>query len=960
MDFQSELSKCIQGEVFFDLLSRHLYSTDASIYRIAPLGVILPRTRDDILQAIRVCGERGVSLTARGGGTSLAGQAVGSGMQIDFSRYLNRILELNVEERWVRIEPGAVLDNLNAALAPHQLRFGADVATSSRATLGGMIANNSSGAHSLVHGMTADHVLELKVALSDGTITELHPMTGQALQEKRILERLEGRLYRELPALAETHADAIGTRFPHIQRRVSGYNLNAFSNTDTPVDLTRIIAGSEGTLALILEAKLHLVQTPVAKGLLVVEFPDVLSAASAVPRILEYGPTAIELVDKLILDQTRGSASFARARGLLRGDPGAVLLVEHWGSERREVEETILSLAETLKRLAIGVACTPIVDPADQARIWELRKAGVGLLMAVKGDAKPYAFVEDVAVNPADLDSFLRRFQQIVSAHGTYASWYGHASVGCLHVRPLLNLKTVAGRQSLRSMLDQISDLALEMHGSLSGEHGDGILRGGYLEKMFGPELYQAFRQVKHLFDPTGIFNPNRIVDTPDTLSHLRVLPSVNEIPEINTRLDYSSDGGFYRSIEVCSGVGHCRKTLSGSMCPSFMATQSEGLSTRGRSNALIAALEGRLPDGLANQQLYEILDLCLGCKACKHECPSFVDMTKHKQEALFQRHQLRGIPLRDWLVGHIDQFLPSGGALAWITNRLTQFRATRWLAEKLLGFDRRRTLPAFTGMSFRQHFSRRAPHPCTPSRGEVALFVDCWLNHCQPEIGMASVEILEAAGYAVRLMKTRCCGRPALSKGLLDRAAQLAEDNTSVLYQHLKAGQAIVVIEPSCLSTLRDDYLYLLSGATREKAREIAARSQLIDEFLAGIPEDAWQTLSLQSFSDRVLVHGHCHQKALGGMSALEGMLQRIPDVDMKVLETSCCGMAGAFGYEVGHYEMSRACVERLLAPAIREAPPSTVVLAPGFSCRQQIAHFTGCHALHPVELLARLVRGR
>jgi FAD/FMN-containing dehydrogenase/Fe-S oxidoreductase len=944
--------------VFFDLLNRHLYSTDASIYRIAPLGVILPKTQDDVLQVIRVCGERGVSVTARGGGTSLAGQAVGSGVQIDFSRYLNRILEVNLDQRFVRVEPGAVLDNLNDALAPYNMRFGADVATSSRATLGGMIANNSSGAHSLVHGMTADHVLELKVALSDGTVTELRPFSGRALQEKRFLQRLEGRLYRELPALAEAHAQAIQTRFPHIQRRVSGYNLNAFSNADTPIDLTRIIAGSEGTLALILEAKLNLVPAPAAKGLLVVEFPDVLSAASAVPRILEYGPTAIELIDKLILDQTRGSANFARARGLLRGEPGAVLLVERWGSEAKEVEEMILSLAERLKRLAIGIARTPILDPTDQARIWELRKAGVGLLMAVKGDAKPYAFVEDVAVSPAHLDSYLRRFQQIVSEHRTHASWYGHAGVGCLHVRPLLNLKTIEGRQSLRSILDQVSDLALEMHGSLSGEHGDGIVRGGYLEKMFGPELYQAFRQVKNLFDPAGIFNPNRIVDTPDTLSSLKILPSVSEIPEINTRLDYSSDGGFYRSLEMCSGVGHCRKTLSGSMCPSFMATQSEGLSTRGRSNGLIAALEGRLPEGLANQQLYEILDLCLGCKACKNECPSFVDMTKHKQELLFQRHRLRGAPMRDLLVGHVDTLLPAGGALAWIANRLSRFRTTRWLAEKLLGFDRRRVIPAFSPISFRRRFSRRAPNPRTPSRGEVALFVDCWLNHCQPEVGMASVELLEAAGFAVRLTETRCCGRPALSKGLLDRAARLAEYNTAVLYQHLKAGRAIVVVEPSCLSTMRDDYLYLLSGATREKAREIASRSQLIDEFLADIAEDAWQAMSLRSFPDRVLLHGHCHQKALGAMKSLEGVLQRIPGVDVTLLETSCCGMAGAFGYEVGHYEVSRACVERLLAPAIREAPPSTVVLAPGFSCRQQIAHFTGRQALHPVELLARLAR--
>jgi FAD/FMN-containing dehydrogenase/Fe-S oxidoreductase len=953
LDLEFELRRRLQGEVLFDDLSRELYSTDASIYRMLPQGVILPETAQDVLRAIEICSDAETSLVARGAGTSLAGQSVGPGVQVDFSRHMNRIVEINAEQRWVRVEPGVVLDTLNAALAPHRLRFGADVATSSRATLGGMIANNSSGARSLVYGMTADHVLELQVALSDGTVATLAALEGQALQEKRCAQTLEGKLYRELPALAEAHAQQIREKFPRVQRRVTGYNLNAFVQTP-PVDLTRMLAGSEGTLGLIVEAKLALVPAPASKSLLLVDFDDLTAAASAVPVILQYGPTAVELIDRFIVAQTRDIPAFSRARSFFSGESASVLLIEYWGDSPQDVADKTAFLADTLAKLKIGISRTPVLAAADQRYIWELRKAGVGLLMAVKGDAKPYAFVEDVAVSPENLGPYITRFQQIVAAHGTSAGWYGHASVGCLHIRPLIDLKTAEGRTKLRSIMDQVSDLVLEMKGALSGEHGDGIIRGHYLEKMFGSDIYGAFREVKQLFDPKAVFNPNKIVDTPDILDNLRILPSPNDIDVVNTKLDYASEGGFYRAVEMCSGVGHCRKTGTGLMCPSFMATGLEHFSTRGRANVLRAALEGRLPRQLANDDLYQVLDSCLGCKGCKNECPSSVDMTKYKQEVLFQRSKKRGLRLRDWLVGHIDQFMPSR-TVAAIVNALGRFPPLRWFAEGLLGFDRRRRIPAFVYTSFRRRF-RALPRQSTEARGEVALFVDCWLDHCQPEVGTAAVRLLRTAGYRVQIANNRCCGRPALSKGLLDRAEQLARANTALLYEHVRAKHAIVVIEPSCLSTLRDDYLYLLTGSAREKAREVASATWLIEEFLAAMPQTVWDQMPLTFFPGQVIAHAHCHQKALGAAHALESALRHIPGIDLTMLDTSCCGMAGAFGYEVEHFELSRACIERALLPALQRASAGTVVVAPGFSCRQQITHFTGQKPLHPVELLAKM----
>jgi Fe-S oxidoreductase/FAD/FMN-containing dehydrogenase len=867
------------------------------------------------------------------------------------------VIEIDAQQRWVRVEPGVVLDNLNAPLAPLGLQFGADVATASRATIGGMINNNSSGARSIVHGMTGDHVLELLVVLSDGSVCRFCPIEGSGLIEKRALASLEGALYREVPALAQQMAQEIKARFPAVGRRVSGYNLDAYLDASAPVDLSRLVSGSEGTLALILEAKLHLVPLPRHKAMVLVECSEVFSAATLVTLLVEHAPSAIELVDRLVLDQTRSSVALAPARALLKSDPGAVLVVEFCSDSLQELKSQVEYLCDRLGDQREANCVTPLLDPADQSRFWALRKAGVGLLMRITGDAKPYAFVEDTAVAPEKLSAYLRRFHDIVAAHHTTAGCYGHASVGCLHIRPIIDLKSVSGRQALRSILDEVSDLVVAFGGSLSGEHGDGVVRGAYIEKMFGSKLYQAFCRVKALFDPDGVLNPGRKVDTPDPLDDLRVLSRIEEIPQVATRFDYSEQGGFYRAVEMCSGVGECRKTLSGSMCPSYMATREEANATRGRANALRAALEGRLEHGLTNQQLYRAMDLCLACKACKTECPSGVDVARYKAEFLYLYQKRRGVTLRKWITARIDLVLKMLSPIAFLANFAARLPFARWLNEKLLGFDRRRMLPRFARRTFRSQYASRATVPSVKGTKQALLFTDCWMNYNEPQVGRAAVAVLEAAGYDVRLANTRCCGRPAISQGQLDRAIALAQHNISILYPEVEAGAIVVGIEPSCLLTMRDEYLDLLSGKAKEQARRVARSSLLVDELLAGLSQERWEQLRLRSISQKVFVHVHCHQNALVGIDSLRLLLARVPQLQIEFIDSGCCGMAGSFGYEVEHYAISQACFERILAPTLSAADRSQLVLAPGFSCRHQIAHFTGREAKHPIEFLANLL---
>src|SRR5690242_7565656 len=627
-----ELETAIEGEVRFDLISRALYSTDASVYQIHPLGLVVARGRQDILRALGICRRFRCPVTLRGGGTSQAGQAIGDGIQIDTSKYYNRLLEVNAEERWARVEPGVVLDELNAQLAPLGLRFAPDISTASRATVGGMMANNSAGARSVLYGKTIDHVLEQTVVLADGSIAEFREIARDRVPTG---DTLEARGYETVLRLACQHAQEIDRRYPKVLRRVGGYNLNEFVDSPT-VNLAKMLVGSEGTLGVVLEAKLRLVPLPKAKAVMVIEFADLLQALAAAPVIVQHKPSAVEVMDKSILDNTRQNENLDRIRkSFIEGDPAATLCVEFYGDKKEDLPPRLAALEEDLRARKLGYRYYCETDPAAQARVWSLREAALGLSMAMKEDAKSISFVEDTAVAPEKLSEYIGRFLQIIRDHGTTAGVYAHASVGCLHVRPVVNMKTEEGVAKFESLANAVANLVLEFGGALSGEHGDGLVRGPFMRQMFGETLYEAFREIKRTFDPQGIFNPGKIVDSPPITSNLR-FGAGYKTPNPQTWFDYSEFGGFGGAVEMCSGVGACRKKLAGTMCPSYMATRDEKDVTRGRANTLRLAMTGKLGEsGLGDQGVYDVLDLCLECRACKAECPVGVDVARFKSEFL-------------------------------------------------------------------------------------------------------------------------------------------------------------------------------------------------------------------------------------------------------------------------------------------------------------------------------------
>jgi FAD/FMN-containing dehydrogenase/NAD-dependent dihydropyrimidine dehydrogenase PreA subunit len=724
VSLERALNAAIQGEVRFDRLSRSLYATDASVYQIEPTGVVVPRTVEDVVATVQIAAEHRTSITARGGGTSQAGQAIGAGIVLDTSKYLNRILEVNAAERWARVEPGVVLDHLNAHLGPHGLRFAPDLSSASRATVGGMMANNSSGARSIVYGKTIDHVLEQHVVLSDARVAHLRELSGEPLERAQQGDTIEARAWRAIPQIAGRHADEIARRFPKVLRRVGGYNLDAFVDRGRPVNLSKIVIGSEGTLGLVVEAKIALVPLPAARVLLAVEFGNVLDALAVTPAVLAHGPSAVEVMDAFILGHTREHAALDATRRTIFSDDGGALLCIEFAGDR--VEDLTARVADLERSLTARVACrcTRAIDPAAQTRIWTLREAALGLSTAMRGDAKSISFVEDTAVPPERLGDYIARFLEIIRRHGTVAGIYAHASVGCLHVRPVVNLKTVDGVQRFESIAQEIADLVLEFGGALSGEHGDGLVRGPFTQKMFGAVLYEAFRDVKRTFDPNGLFNPGKIIDSPPLSANLRFGPAYRT-PEPVTWFDYGEHGGLGRAVEMCSGVGACRKTLEGTMCPSFRATREEAHSTRGRANALRQAMTGRLDEaGLGDDRVYEALDLCLECRACKTECPTGVDMARFKSEFLADYWTRHGVSRRARAFGHVRRAAEWASRTAPLSNALAQSAPGRWLAEVALGVDRRRRLPSWTRRTLTQRLRHRtasrpsAPHtaPSLPS----------------------------------------------------------------------------------------------------------------------------------------------------------------------------------------------------------------------------------------------------
>ena len=955
LDLQTEL----EGEVRFDRVSRALYSTDASVYQIEPLGVVIPKNRQDLIKSVEIARRHRCSITARGGGTSQAGQAIGPGLQIDTSKYFNRVLEVNGAERWARVEPGVVLDELNAQLRPLNLRFAPDISTASRATIGGMISNNSSGARSVIYGKTIDHVLELDVILADASTAHLRALDAAGLDRACSGDTLAAAAYRTVHQLATSCRNEIDRRFPKVLRRVGGYNLDEFTGAPSdakPFNLSKIIVGSEGTLALIAEAKIALVPLPAAKAVLAIEFEHLLDALEATPQILRHRPSAVEVMDRFILDHARESPALdALRRQILQDDAGALLCVEFYGEHVEELPARLNALEAELAASKFRCRWRRAVTAAEQARIWSFREASLGLSMAMKGDEKSLSFVEDTAVAPEKLRDYIERFLQIVHAHGSRAGVYAHASVGCLHVRPVVNMKTAEGIRKFESIANAVADLVLEFGGALSGEHGDGMVRGPFTQKMFGPALYDAFRQVKRAFDPHGLFNPGKIVDAPPLTSNLRYGAGY-QTSNPATYFDYTDHGGLGRAVEMCSGLGACRKKLEGTMCPSYMATLEEKHSTRGRANTLRLAIAGQLSEaGLGHDEVYDVLDLCLECRACKAECPVGVDVARFKSEFLADYWRKKGKPVGVRAIGHIHRLLKAGSMFPSVANLVGQSRPARQLVEAFAGIDRRRPLPTLARQTFRRRMNTRAPAP-SPQSPAVVVFVDTFTNYCHPEIGTAAFAVLRAAGTAPTIIPHVCCGRPLISKGLLDDARRLARRNTDALHSTAASGVPIVFLEPSCLSAVKEDAPALMRGQSQRRAETVANACVSFEEFVE-TRLAATDMAVLSAGPSKVLLHGHCHQKAMGKLAPARALLSRIPGSTLVDLDAGCCGMAGSFGYAREHYDVSRTIGERRLLPAARAMKSDEVLVAAGTSCREQVAHFTGMTAVHPAILLKPLI---
>ncbi len=949
-EFAAALHPEFTGEIRTDRFSRLLYSTDASIYQIEPLAILVPKGHEDVAAAVALAALHGLPLLPRGGGTSLAGQTVGAAVILDFSKYMNRILEVNLEERWVRVEPGVILDQLNASLLASGWRYGPDVATSNRATIGGMIGNNSSGAHSIVYGITQNHVRGMRVLLATGEEASFAEVNSGEWAKKAALGSFEGRIYRSVGRIVAQNHDEILARYPKIMRRVGGYNLDSVLGP-AGGNLSLLVVGSEGTLATCTEAVLNLEREPRAKGLDIVHFSDLSAAMEAMNEILALQPAAVELIDKMLLDLTRLQPAFARKMTFVEGDPDAVLIVEFFGDNDEEVAAKLDRLEQRLRAAGIGRGIVRAVKPEEQANVWAIRKAGLGLLSSMRGDAKPISFVEDTAVAPELLSSYVRRFQQVVAQHNVRASFYGHASVGCLHVKPIINLKEASGVRQMQEISAAVKDLVIEFKGAMSAEHGDGIVRSHWNRELFGERLYAAFHEVKSSFDPAGIMNPGKIIDAPPMTSHLRLGPEYSAV-EVKTHLDFSREGGFARAIEQCNGMGVCRKFDTGTMCPSFMATREEEHSTRGRANALRAALSGALPfEEYAGDRIHEALDLCLACKACKTECPANVDMAKLKYEFLASYNERHGTALRSLVFGHIATLSRLGSATSPLSNWVMRAPLVRKTAQRLLGIHPERHAPPFVRQTFQHWLRKHPPHPRPAEAPKVVLFNDTFVNYNEPWVGIAALRVLESTGAQVLVPKVSCCGRPMISKGLLNEAKENARANVALLTPLVESGAFVVGCEPSCILTLRDEYPDLLGTP---EARRLAERALSLEEYLCRrLDAGEWQPRFL-TVQRPVVLHGHCHQKSLVGSGPSLRLLKLPPGYAAEEVDSGCCGMAGAFGYEKEHYEISLQIGEMRLFPAIRRAPPETLIVASGTSCRQQILHATGRKALHLAEALA------
>ncbi len=984
-----------EGEVLFDRASRGRYATDASIYQIMPVGVLVPRTQRDIVTAIDIARDLKVPVLPRGAGTSQCGQTVGAALVIDGTKHMRQVLELDIAAGRVCVQPGLVLDQLNAELKPHGLWFPVDVSTSAQATLGGMAGNNSCGARSIVYGNMVHNVLGATAWLADGSELEFGPvssLTGRAAS-----------LAAFVKALADRHRNEIEARWPKVMRRVGGYNLDIFNNQsehpytiDGSVNLAHLLIGSEGTLAYTKHLTLQLAELPTARTLGVVNFADFHAAMDAAQHIVKLHPSALELVDATMIDLARANAAFSSIiEAAVIGEPAALLLVEFSGNHRPAQIRKLKELSALMADIGSPGAVIEITDDGEQRRLWEVRKAGLNIMMSLKGDGKPVSFIEDCAVPLEHLGAYTEALTEVFARHGTRGTWYAHASVGTLHVRPILDMRrggSQGGAAKMRAIAQEASELVRRYKGAFSGEHGDGICRGEWIAWQFGPQITQAFGLIKQAFDPYGLFNPGKIVQPPpmDDPSLLRFAPPEAARPyrvrALATELDWSewdvqndpltdristpgSGGdpaqGFAKAVEMCNNNGHCRKFDTGLMCPSYRVTRDEQHLTRGRANTLRQALSGQLDaDGLTSEAVLDALDLCVSCKGCRRDCPTGVDMAKMKIEFMAQYRRRHGYTTKDHLIGNLPALVPIASRLSWLLNLRDRVPGLAWLSERSLGLSAKRTLPRWRSDTFWAQFDRA---PATSDQEvlsafkatgkAVALFVDTFNAAFEAENVWAAIRTLKSAGYRVHVVQKGrarlCCGRTSLAVGNVRRARQQLTALVNEVLPLAKSGLAIVGLEPSCLLTLRDEALALGLG---ESARQVSQHALLFEEFIAKEAAAERFSLAFRPLEKPVLLHGHCHQKVFGAVMPILQVLRLIPGCEPELVQSSCCGMAGSFGYEAKHYELSMKMAEADLLPAVRRNPDA-IVLADGTSCRQQIAHGTGREALHVARLLEALI---
>lgn len=934
-ELNNELAKKIVGEVYFDKVSRVLYSTDASNYQIEPVGVVVPKNYEDVQYTIEIARKYNVSILPRGGGTSLAGQSVGHSIVIDFSKHLNQIIYLNKESKTVTLQPGLYLGQLNKHLQQYNLMFGPDPASARVATIGGVVGNNATGAHSILYGMTGDNIENANVFLSNNSQIELSKDNNSEISSMLINFR-------------DQYGSLISEEFPKHWRRASGYSLNYFN--DSQFNPAKLLAGSEGTLAVIKDITLKLVDRPMKTGLAILQFENFIESMESVPYLLEMNPSAVEVIGKMLVDLARKHDSFSSLLSFVNGNPESILAVEFYGNDQNDVNNKLLDFKKFISKRQFNCDFSYTDNSDEINRVWELRRAGLGLLMSKRGDYKPIPCIEDVSVPVNQLASYIKDLTSLISSLGAKAGFYGHASAGCLHVRPLINLKTSNGSSLMKELTDETFKLAIKYGGIMSGEHGDGLQRSYLNKQLFGNELYNAMVELKNLFDPENLLNPGKIVEAQQPQYNLRY--DYSKSNNIDTILDWTEDNGFLGAVEMCNGQGVCRKLDDDIMCPSYIATRNERDSTRARANILRNILNGELDiHELYSDEVKDVFDLCIMCKACKSECPSKVDAAKMKMEYLAHYHKRNGYSLRDKLFANIHSASSYGSYLPGFVNTINSL-VTNYISEKV-GISSQRKLPELSKTKFTDLFRNNRVN--ATEKKKILYFHDTWTSYYYPRIGISAVNILRQAGCHVEIeTKRQCCGRPMLSKGFIEKAKRNAEINVNLLRPYIEKGYIVVGTEPSCILTFRDEYLYLLPG--NDNAKMLSENSFLLEEYLSKSLMDKSLYLEWKSDVLNVLIHGHCHQRSIIGKNSYLDIL-KLSGCNVRDTNAGCCGMAGSFGFESEHYDISKKIGEDRLFPEIRNSNHEVIGVT-GVSCYQQIEHFTDKKPKHIAEIISERIQ--